>query len=140
MRRVIATALFTTLAAASSVQAETWKGYSAVSANKLQWSYDADYSYRDAKSQRVVALSAVGKVDASPRMGPSAPGAADGVGSVVALDCKAQNKLLVSGYSPKKPLAIPDDWRSGTPKKVESAEDKALLAAVCTGAENLPVK
>lgn len=140
MRRVIATALFTTLAAAGAVHAETWKGYSAVSANNLQWSYDADYSYRDAKSQRVVALSAVGKVAASPRMGPSAPGAADGVGSVVALDCKAQTILLVSGYSPKKPLAIPDDWRSAPSKKVESAEDKALLAAVCTGAENLPVK
>ena len=140
MRRIIAIATITTLVAAGSALAETWKGYSAVSANSLQWSYDADYSYRDSKSQRVVALSAVGKVGASPRMGPSAPGAADGVGSVVALDCKAQTILLVSGYSPKKPLAIPDDWRSGTPKKVDSAEDKALLAAVCTGAESLPVK
>ena len=140
MRRIIAIALFSTLATASLAQAETWKGYTEVSASNLQWSYDADYSYRDAKSQRVVVLSAVGKVGASPRMGPSAPGAADGVGSVVALDCKASNMILVSGYSPKKPLAIADDWRSAAPKKVESAEDKALLAAACVGADSLPVK
>ena len=140
MRRVIAIALFSTLATASLAQAETWKGYTAVSASGLQWSYDADYSYKDAKSQRVVALSAIGKVGASPRMGPSAPGAADGVGSVVALDCKANNLILVSAYSPKKPLAIADDWRSGAPKKIESDDDKALAAAVCAGADKLPVK
>jgi hypothetical protein len=93
MRRIIAIALFSTLATASLAKAETWKGYTEVSASNLQWSYDADYSYRDAKTQRVVVLSAVGKVGASPRMGPSAPGAADGVGSVVALDCKASNMI-----------------------------------------------
>lgn len=140
MRRAIAIALFTSLAAASMAQAETWKGYTAIAANKLQWSYDADYSYKDAKSQRVVVLSAIGKVDAAPRMGPSAPGAPDGVGSVVALDCKAQNMILVSGYSPKKPLAISEDWRSTAPKKIESDDDKALAAAVCPGAAQLPVK
>jgi hypothetical protein len=140
MRRIIAIALLSTMAAANVAQAETWKGYTPVSSNSLQWSYDADYSYMDAQSHRVVALSAIGKVGASPRMGPSAPGAADGVGSVVAFDCKAQNMILVSSYSPKKPLAIADDWRSGAPKKVESDEDKALFAAVCVGAATLPVK
>ncbi|OXE36935.1 MAG: hypothetical protein CGW95_04720 [Phenylobacterium zucineum] len=140
MRRVIAIALFSSLAAVGVAQAGNWKGYTAVSAGGLQWSYDADYSYKDAKSQRAVVLSAIGKVGATPRMGPSAPGAADGVGSILALDCKAQTMILVSGYSPKKPLAIADDWRSQAPKKIESDDDKALAAAVCPGAAQLPVK
>jgi hypothetical protein len=141
MRRVIALAALSTVACAAAAHAETWVGYSAVDpAKNIQWSYDADYSYKDAQSKRVVVLTAVGKVGATPRMGPSAPGAADGVGSIVALDCKAGTEILIAGYSPKKPLEVPNGWRGTTPKKVDSDDDKALLAAVCKGADKLPVK
>jgi len=140
MRRVVALCALTLLAAGSAAQAETWKAYTAPTDKNLQWSYDADYSYRDAQSKRVVALTAIGKVGATPRMGPSAPGAADGVGSVVALDCKAGNMILIAGYAPSKPLAINDTWRATTPKKIDSADDKALEQAVCAGADKLPTK
>lgn len=140
MRRVIALAALSTLAAAASAHAETWVGYSAVSPNNIQWSYDSDYSYRDAQTKRVVVMTAVGKVGATPRMGPSAPGAADGVGSLVALDCKAGNMILIAGFAPSKPLQIADAWRTTTPKKVTGDDDKALLAKACEGADKLPVK
>ena len=140
MRRVFALCALTILAAGSAAQAETWKPYTTVSDRSLQWSYDADYSYVDGTSKRVVAMTAIGKVGATPRMGPSAPGAADGVGSVVALDCKASNLILLGGYSPSKPLAINSGWRDLTPKKIESVEDKALETAVCAGANKLPTK
>lgn len=140
MRRVIALAVLSALAAAGAAHAENWVGYSPVSANNLQWSYDADYSYKDAKSKRVVTMTAVGKVGATPRMGPSAPGAADGVGSVIGLDCKASNMILIAGYSPKKPLEIADNWRETTPKKITADDDKALLAKVCASADQLPTK
>lgn len=140
MRRVFAFCALSILAVGSTAQAETWKPYTELTPNSLQWSYDADYSYRDAQSKRVVALTAIGKVGATPRMGPSAPGAADGVGSVVAVDCKAGNMILLGGYSPSKPLAINDTWRGTTPKKIDSTEDKALEAAVCAGADKLAIK
>lgn len=140
MRRVLALGMLTAVCAAGVVQAESWKGYSAVTPKNLQWSYDQDYSYRDSATGRVVALTAVGKVGAEPRMGPSAPGAADGVGTLVALDCKASNLILIAGYSPGKALDIPDGWRGQTPKKIDDADDKALQAAVCAGADRLPVK
>jgi hypothetical protein len=120
--------------------AETWKPYSAVTPKNLQWSYDADYSYRDQASGRVVVMQAIGKVGASPRMGPSAPGAADGVGSVLALDCQKNDMVLIAGYAPSKPLDIPAGWRSASGKKIEGDDDKALAAAVCPGAAQLPVK
>ena len=140
MRRVFALCALTLLAAGSAAQAETWKAYTTPTEKNLQWSYDADYSYRDAQSKRVVALTAIGKVGATPRMGPSAPGATDGVGSVVALDCKAGNMILMGGYSPSKPLAITDTWRGVTPKPIAASDDKALEAAVCAGADKLPIK
>lgn len=139
MRRVIALATLTTLIAAGA-QAETWKAYSPVDAASHQWSYDTDYSYRDARTKRVVVMSAIGKVGATPRLGPSAPGAADGVGSIVALDCKAKNMILIGGYRPSKPLEANDSWRASAPKKIESDEDKALLVSACEGADKLPVK
>jgi len=140
MRRVLAFCALSILAVGSAAQAETWKPYTTVSDRSLQWSYDADYSYIDSQTKRVVALTAIGKVGASPRMGPSAPGASDGVGSVVAVDCKAGNLILLGGYAPSKPLALSDTWRATTPKKIDSAEDKALQAAVCAGADKLKSK
>jgi hypothetical protein len=140
MRRVFAFCALAALAAASAAQAQTWKPYTAPTANGLQWSYDADYSYRDQGTGRVVAMSAIGKVGATPRMGPSGPGAADGVGNVVAIDCKVGNMILLGSYKPSAPLAINDTWRATTPKKVDSAEDKGLMEAVCAGADKLPAK
>src|SRR5215469_7170416 len=104
MRRIFGLCALSILAAAGAAHAESWKPYSVATANNLQWSYDADYSYRDAQSGRVVAMQAIGKVGANPRMGPSAPGAADGVGSVVAIDCKGGNMILMGGYRPSQAL------------------------------------
>ncbi|WP_309645617.1 hypothetical protein [Phenylobacterium sp.] len=139
MRRVIAIAVLSAMAAASAAQAETWKPYAKTPAG-LEWSYDADYSYRDQQSGKIVVLQAIGKPGATPRMGPSAPGAADGVGQVVALDCKAKTLILLSGYSPKKPLEILANWRTENPAKPKGAEDKALLDSACQGVEALPTK
>jgi hypothetical protein len=140
MRRVLVIAALSTMAAASGAQAETWKAYSAIAPNNTQWSYDADYSYRDKATDRVVVMQAIAKVGADPRVGPSAPGAADGAGSVVALDCKNSNMILIGSYSPKKPFTPDDGWRRATPKKLSTEEDKALLTAACAGAKGLPIK
>lgn len=140
MRRLFALAALSAVAAASAASAETWKPYSAVTDRGLQWSYDADYSYRDSASGMVVVEQAVGKVDASPRIGPSAPGAADGVGNVTAIDCKARSLMIIGSYSPSKTLAIADTWRTGKAAKASSADDKALVAAACEGADKLPLK
>lgn len=140
MRRALAIAAFTVLAAAPAAQAETWKAYSAVSDKGLQWSYDADYSYRDQQSGKVVVLQAIGKPGANPRMGPSGPGAADGVGFVYALDCKAKTLLNLGGYTPKKPLQVSATWRGEKMSPAKSAEDTALLAAACEGADKLAAK
>lgn len=140
MSRVVAIAAFTVLTAASIAQAETWKPFGAVSDKGLQWSYDADYSYKDAQSGRIVVLQAIGKPGAEPRMGPSGPGKPDGVGFVYALDCKAGALQNLGGYTPKKPLELAANWRAGKPAAAKTAEDKALLAAACQGADQLPVK
>jgi hypothetical protein len=140
MRRILVIAALSAVAAASAASAETWKPYSAVSKTGLQWSYDADYSYRDAASGKVVIQQAVGKVGASPRVGPSAPGAADGVGNVTAVDCKAKTLVTIGSYAPAKPLVIADTWRTAKAAKANSADDKALVAAACDGADKLPTK
>ena len=134
------------LAAAGSVAptwalAADWKPFTAPAPNGARWFYDADYSYRDAATGRVVVMQAIGKPEA--KIGPNGPGAKDGVGSVVALDCKASNLLTVAAYSPKTtPDLASTAWRDGKAKKVgkENAEDSALMAAVCPGAEQLPSK
>lgn len=138
MRRMIAIAALCALAA-TAAQAETWKPY-AKTANGLEWSYDADYSYRDAQTGKVVVMQAVGKPGAEPRMGPSAPGKADGVGFVTALDCSAKTLTSLGGYTPSKPLALSDAWRKAKGNPAKSAEDQALIAEACQGAEALPQK
>ncbi len=140
MRRVLAIAAITALATASAAQAETWKPYSAISDKGLQWSYDADYSYRDAQTNKVIVLQAIGKPAATPRMGPSGPGKPDGVGFVYALDCKASALLNLGGYSPKKPLELSATWRTEKMAPAKTPEDKALLAAACQGADQLAAK
>ena len=140
MRRILVIAALSAVSVASAASAETWKPYSAVSNKGLQWSYDADYSYRDAATGRVVVLQAIGKPAATTRLGPSAPGAADGVGSVMGVDCKAKNLVVIGSYAPSKPLVLSDTWRAATPKKADGVDDKALIAAVCVGADKLPSK
>lgn len=140
MRRLIALAALSAVAAASAASAETWKPYTTVTDKGLQWSYDADYSYRDSASGKVVVLQAIGKPAATPRLGPSAPGAADGVGNVMGVDCKAKSVVIIGSYSPSKPLVLSDTWRAATAKKADGADDKALIAAVCPGAAQLPSK
>lgn len=139
MRFVIATAA--ALAAfVPAAQAETWKPYGAVSEKGLQWSYDADYSYRDQQSGKVVIMQAIGKVGAEPRMGPSGPGKPDGVGSVLALDCREKTVISLGGYSPKKPLELSANWRTANASVAKSAEDQALIGAVCAATDGLPTK
>ena len=141
MPRLASAALFAALAAGSAAQAADWKPFSAPAANGARWFYDSEYSYRDAATGRVVVMQAIGKPEA--KIGPNGPGAADGVGSVVALDCKASNLLMVAAYSPKTtPDLTSTAWRDGKPKKVgkENAEDSSLMSAVCPGAEQLPSK
>jgi hypothetical protein len=140
MRRASAIAALSVLALALPAAAETWTAYTAPNEKGLQWSFDSDYSYRDAATGRVVVLTAIGKVGASPLMGPSGPGAADGVGFIYALDCKSNNLLSLGGYSPKNPLKIGGDWRSAAPKKADGADDAALMRQACTNSAALPTK
>ncbi len=140
MRRALAIAAFTVLALAPAAQAETWKPYGVVSEKGLQWSYDADYSYRDAQTGKVIILQAIGKPSAQPRMGPSGPGKPDGVGFVYALDCKAKSLLNLGGYTPKKPLELSATWRGEKMTPAKTPDDKALVEAACAGADQLPTK
>ena len=139
MRRLIALAALSAMAVASTAQAEAWKPY-ATTANGLEWSYDTDYSYRDTQTGKVVVMQAVGKPGAEPRMGPSGPGKADGVGFVTAIDCKNKTLISLGGYSPKKPLELSGNWRTATSALAKSAEDKALVESACQGADQLTAK
>ena len=143
MRRALALAaliapLVVTWAAAGPASAEHWTKYTDGSAAGTAWSYDADYSYKDKQTGRLVVMQAISKPES--KLGPAAPGAADGVGSVVALDCAKKNLIMMSGYSPSKPLNIRGNWREETPKKAEGAENEALIGAVCPHIDHVPAK
>lgn len=140
MRRAPVIAALSALALALPAVAETWTPYTEPTDKGLQWSFDRDYSYRDAASGRIVVMTAIGKVGATPRMGPSGPGASDGVGFVYALDCKAKNLISMGGYSPKKPLEISSGWRGEAVKKADGPDDAALMRQVCAVAASLPTK
>jgi hypothetical protein len=116
----------------SSACAESWVAYTEPTDKGLQWSFDRDYSFRDTASGRLVVMTAIGKVGATPRMGPSAPGAADGVGFVYALDCKARNLIIMGSYSPNKPIGIADEWRNMSPKKADEEADQILIKIACS--------
>jgi hypothetical protein len=137
MRRALALAAFATAAFAGAASAETWTKYIDV-ANGTAWSYDADYTYKDKQSGRIVVMQAISKPEA--HLGPGAPGKADGVGSVVAIDCAKKNMITLGSYQPSKPLAIKAEWRQETPKKADGDENEALVAAVCAHADSAPVK
>jgi hypothetical protein len=138
MRRVLAlAAAAAALAFAGAAAAEHWTKYVDVD-NGLAWSYDADYSYKDAQTGRLVVMQAVSKPAVN--MGPGAPGNPQGVGSVVAIDCSKKNMIALGSYKPNQALEIKSTWRSDTPKKAEGAENEALLNAVCPHLDHVPVK
>ena len=136
MRRAIALATALTLIAGAA-SAETWTKY-VDGANGTAWSYDGDYSYKDKATGRLVIMQAISKPEA--KLGPSAPGKPDGVGSIVALDCSKKNLIMLGSYKPSAPLAINEAWRTETPKKAEGPDNAALMAAVCPHIDHVPVK
>jgi len=135
MRRALALAALIALSTAGAAYAEHWTKF-ANGDNGTEWSYDGDYSYKDKQTGRLVVMQAISKPSAN--LAPSGPGT--GVGYVYALDCAKHNVIMVSAYKPSQPFAIPDNWRSNTPKKASGAEDEALFAAVCPHLDHLPVK
>lgn len=137
MRRALALAAALALTAATAASAETWTKY-VDGANGIQWSYDADYTYKDRDTGRLVVMQAISKPEAN--LGPSGPGKPDGVGSVVAIDCKQKNLIQLSGYKPSEPLDIKDSWRKEKPKRATGADNEALLEAICPHADHVPVK
>src|SRR5689334_4030190 len=103
MRRAIALAVTAAFALAGAAHAESWTKY-ADGANGTQWSFDADYAYKDRQSGRLVVMQAISKPDA--KIGPSGPGKPDGIGSVVAVDCAKKNLITLGSYKPSMPLDI----------------------------------
>jgi len=138
MRRALALVVAASaLAFAGAAAAEHWTKYVDVADNPgAAWSYDADYSYKDSQTGRLVVMQAISKG----QFGPGAPGKADGVGNVYAIDCAKKNVIQLGSYKPSAPLAIKSNWRSDTPKKMDGAEDMALIAAVCPHIDHVPVK
>jgi hypothetical protein len=136
MRRAIALATALTLIAGAA-SAETWTKY-IDGAGGTAWSYDGDYSYKDKATGRLVIMQAISKPEA--KLGPSAPGKPDGVGSIVAIDCSKKNLIQLGSYKPSAPLVINEAWRTTTPKKAEGADNAALMAAVCPHIDHVPVK
>lgn len=137
MRRAIAAAALMTFAAAGVASAENWTPFAGDPA-ALQWFYDADYSYKDQASGKVVVMQAVSKPSA--KIGPSGPGKPDGVGFIYALDCAKKTVVQVASYKPGVAPVEADGWRNQKGKAVSTADDKALVAAACAGADQLPVK
>ena len=135
MRSTLAIALIA-LAAAGAAKAENWTKY-VDGENGTAWSYDADYLYKDKATGRLVVLQAISKP--AVKLGPSSPGKPDGVGNVMALDCRKKNLILLASYTPSQPLDIKKSWRSETPKRATGPENQALFTAVCA-VENVPAK
>ena len=135
-----ATALAATtfaLAAAGAAQAAHWTKYIDIE-NGLAWSYDADYSYKDATTGRIVIMQAISKPAGN--LGPAGPGEPNGVGSVVAVDCGKRNIIPLGTYKPSQALQINNAWRSEVPKKADGQENEALVTAVCATASKVPMK
>ena len=99
-------------------------------------SFDKDYTYKDKSTGRLVIMQALSKGT----LGPSAPGKADSVGTLVALDCKRKDLIAVGSYRPNQPVEMRDSWRSDKPSKADGPDNAALIAAVCPGADSLPTK
>lgn len=135
MRRALALAVTAAFAITGVASAETWTKFATLE-NGADVSYDADYTYKDRQSGRLVVMQALSKG----AIGPSAPGKSDGIGSVVAIDCSKKNFIALGSYKPSADLAIKATWRSDTPKKADAADYAALVTAVCATADKAPVK
>jgi len=135
MRRALALAVTVAFAATGVAAAETWTKFATLDSG-ADVSFDKDYTYKDRQSGRVIAMQALSKGT----LGPSAPGKADSVGSVVAIDCANRNMIAMASYRPNAALEIKPTWRSDTPKKIIGADNEALASAVCKDASSLPVK
>lgn len=137
MRRALALAFAALALGAGPASAANWIKY-VDGPNGTAWSYDAEYTYKDRQTGRLVVMQAVSKPEA--HLGPGAPGAADGVGSIVALDCDKKNMIMLGSYKPSAPLDIKATWRIDTPKKADGDDNAALIAAVCPTAGSAPIK
>jgi hypothetical protein len=135
MRRALALAVTAAFALAGAAQAETWTKVFTMD-NGANINVDTDYTYKDKQSGRLIVMQALSKGT----LGPSAPGKADSVGSLVALDCANKNMIAMASYRPNTPLEVKPTWRSETPKKATGADNEALVAAVCPTASSAPVK
>lgn len=134
MRRALAIAATIALAAGAA-QAETWKQVFTME-NGANINVDTDYVYKDRQSGRLIVMQALSKGS----IGPSAPGKADSIGSLTAIDCGAKNMIAMASYRPNIPLDVKSNWRSDTPKKATGPDNEAILAAVCPMADKAPVK
>ena len=135
MRRALALAVTAALASAGAAHAETWTKFFTME-NGANVSFDSDYTYKDRQTGRLIVMQALSKGT----LGPSAPGKADSVGTLVALDCDKKNLIAMASYRPNTPLDIKSTWRTDTPKKAVGADNEALVAAVCPTADKAPVK
>jgi hypothetical protein len=135
MRRALALAALIAATSVGAAHAEHWMKF-ADGDNGTEWSYDADYTYKDKQTGRVVVMQAISKPSAN--LAPSAP--PTGVGYVYALDCQKHNVIMITSYKPSAPFAVPGGWRADTPKKAGGTEDEALFAAICPNASHAPEK
>jgi len=136
MRRALALAALMTVSTAGSALAEHWTKF-ADGANGIEWSYDADYSYKDKQTGRLVVMQAISKPSAG--LMPSGPD--KGVGSVYAIDCAKKNVIMMGSFKPSTaPFQTVNSWRGETPKNLGGPEDVALVAAVCPHIDHVPVK
>ena len=134
MRRALALALVTAFAAGAA-HAKTWKQVFTME-NGANINIDTDYVYKDRQSGRLVVMQALSKGS----IGPSAPGKADSIGSVSAIDCVNRNMIAMASYRPNAPLDVKATWRTDTPKKATGADNEAILKEVCPMADKAPVK
>lgn len=136
MRRALALAALIAVSTAGSAFAEHWTKF-ADGANGIEWSYDADYTYKDKQTGRLVVMQAISKPSAN--LMPNGPD--KGVGSVYAIDCAKKNVILMGAFKPSTaPFQLVNSWRSETPKNLGGPEDQALVAAVCPNIAKAPVK
>jgi hypothetical protein len=132
----LAALIATSAAVAGAAHAEHWTKF-ADGGNGIEWSYDADYSYKDKQTGRLVVMQAISKPSAG--LMPSGPD--KGVGSVYAIDCSKKNVIMMGAFKPSTaPFSTINGWRGETPKNLGGPEDTALVSAVCPTIDKAPVK
>ena len=135
MRRAFALATLAALVVGGPASAETWTKVFTMD-NGADINVDTDYTYKDRQTGRLVVMQALSKGT----IGPSAPGKADSIGSVIAIDCGARNMITLASYKPNAGLDVKSTWRSDTPKKMNTPDNQAIVQAVCPNADKAPVK